>query len=172
MGVMALFSTSLFAKSLTCDEQIEATFKNLKTHAVSIVKARGKNPKYMLEVELRIVDDLNKAVGTADAISQKLEISRTLCSEDPGYMKGVVAHELGHFVSFAIYEDFKRSVHYNHRTVTNWKYEWVANEIGAQLFLFAGMDKSGLLAVADTECSKNKTYFCDKATAWRTGSFH
>ncbi len=168
-SLMAAFSVQ--ASVVDC----EANFKTFKETATNMLPPNMRNKLSNLSIKVGKIEStqenmfrsfkiggieiirpmLKEPTGELDgkAIFLHNQIYVT-CNEDEETNRAVIAHEIGHFIA-DIYGQ------------TSGENE--ANVYAAEIFFQSGVDSTTYLKKLDDLCQTGKSYFCDRAAAWRIG---
>ena len=160
--------------SAECQATFDRNWTALKESAT--YKLRPNLRKNLADVNFEVVDfDLHHIQGLTTYGDKTVRYSADLCKTPEYYMRGVMAHELGHIDSFYgdenIIKLIKGDSRYESIVFVN-HVEWMenaANRWGASIERDAHFDSDKFLAVLDAVCRKGGQEFCQDAAQWREG---
>lgn len=173
-----IFTSALLAgcasdpQVLACKADMRATFDEMRTVATRLAPASGK--AYVANASLTFragmtdkrFDGLHELDGRAVFYTADVYLDpESLCKGPIAVRERVIAHELGHLLSYVTLPDIKA----HSRFATPASIEDWGNEYGAKILRSAGRDASEYLRITDEKCNKGSAYFCDQAKAWRDG---
>lgn len=158
----------------SCRRELQEHFDTLKQHAARLSLPAGRAYIESATVYFGHIDTMHHAGssaharndGRANLIYAEVKLDpELLCASAPATRELVVAHELGHLLSYVMRPDIKQ----NSRYATPWQIEAWGNEYGAQILRDAGRSHIPALKIADEFCARGDQYQCDRAMAWRSG---
>lgn len=110
------------------------------------------------------------SVAMVDEINNEIHfLKKELCSETHIGKKGIIAHELGHFIAGIVYPEYKESLKSKYPKISYEMQEQMANHFGSQIFRQSGIKSDEYLALLDASCKAGSVYHCRASENWKIG---
>lgn len=173
--LIAIAGLANAADTPECRARLTAHFEAYKALSLVVVVPEGR--QYMQTITMVFKElptykepsagQVLHLAGTAVFVSSVVTLDPAIvCNEILPVQEFIVAHEIGHLLSYVMRDEIKQK---GTRNFTDWQLEAWGNEYGAKLFRQAGTDSEPFLARMDAKCSEGAAYFCDRAASWRYG---
>jgi hypothetical protein len=168
---VALVLSFVTNAALACEAELRTWFDMMKPAAALIVgRATGSPERMKAMMDLKMKHDPQE---TRDAYASALlgrgavVTYNLLCKEPLERQQGVIAHELGHFMGYEIFQGHKARVDAGTSSYT--EEESYADQWGAKVLRELKIDSTKYLALLDAACQRGSQYFCRAAMNWRAG---
>jgi hypothetical protein len=146
--------------------ECEEDFARFKQTATNTLPANLRAEIAPMTLEIGEFDDRLHADGASQSSNLHIKVS---CKADPETNAAVIAHEIGHVVTFILHPGMRRDVTTGYKAISYSVQERSANEFAAKIFTQSNKSSAPYLKILDELCTQRNEYFCERAKAWRGG---